>query len=131
VTSSSSSGCHQPLQLPPEAEQPYKLAVQTLQQALQEALQYQELPTAQASARALAHCYGLLQPEQTAWYLATAQSCSSAVAMRATFEQAAALQHAEVLLWRQLQQLEAMGAAGSVHHLQVRAYGVLLLVVGW
>jgi hypothetical protein len=39
--------------------------------------------------------------------------------MQSVFQQAAALQHPEVLLWRQLEQLEALYGAGSVQQLQV------------
>lgn len=125
---------HTEVQLPPEAVQSYLQAIQILQEAVQAALQLQQLTTAETAARALAHCYGHLQPEQTAWYLAVAQSCSSAGAMRGSFEQAAALQHAEVLLWRQLQQLEHSAGPDSVHKAQVRPVGkpqeVLLVLRG-
>jgi hypothetical protein len=39
--------------------------------------------------------------------------------MQSVFQQVAALQHPEVLLWRQLEQLEALYGAGSVQQLQV------------
>lgn len=114
-----SVGQQQKPQLPAAAEPHYRQAIQHLQQALQEALQHQQLSTAEAAARSLLHCYGLLQPEQAAVCAAVAQSCSSAAAMRAVFQQAAAPQHPEVLLWRQLQQLEASCAPGSEQQLQV------------
>lgn len=121
-SSNSSSSSRPPdVQLPLAAQQPLQQAVQVLQQALEAALHQQQLPTAEAAARALARCFGQLQPEQAAFYLAVAQSCSSAAQMRGSFEQAAAPQHAEVLLWRQMQQLEqvAVPGAASMHQLQV------------
>jgi hypothetical protein len=105
-------------QLPAPVAQLHQQPVQCLQQALHEAVQHQLLHIAERAARALAYCHGMLQPAHTALYLAVAQSCSSTDAMRRGFEGAAAQQHAEVLLWRQLQQLEACGP-GSVHLEQV------------
>jgi hypothetical protein len=126
---STSSSSRPDVQLPLAAQQPLQQAVQVLQQALEAALHQQQLPTAEAAARALAHCYGQLQPEQAAFYLAVAQSCSSAGAMRGSFEQAAAPQHAEVLLWRQMQQLEQAAAPGaSMHMLQVSSVPVMHLL---
>jgi hypothetical protein len=101
-------------QLPAPAAQLHQQAEQYLHQALQEALQHQLLHIAERASRALVYCCGLLQPERAALYLAVAQSCSSTQEMRRGFEGAAARQHAEVLLWRQLQQLESCGP-GSVH----------------
>lgn len=111
------------VQLPSAAEKPYQQAIHHLQLALQEALQHQQLSTAEAAARSLMYCYGWLSPEQAAMCAAVAQSCSSSAAMRSAFQQAAALQHPEVLLWRQLEQLEAVYGAGSVQQLQVCACG--------
>lgn len=107
------------LQLPAGAQEPYQQATVYLQQALQEALEHQQLHTAQAAAQELMHCYGQLQPDKAGLCLAMAQSCSSARAMRRTFEQAAAGQHAELLLWRQLQQLESASICSSVQEQQV------------
>lgn len=118
------------LQLPADAAAPYQQATTRLHGALQQALQHQQLQTAQAAARALAHCYGQLQPDKAALHLAVAQSCSSALAMRRSFEESAAEQHMELLLWRQLEQLEAGWKGASVHEQQVCAVWLCVWLPG-
>lgn len=103
-------------QLPAAAVGSYNQAVQCFQQALHTALQLQELHTAAAAARELQHCYGQLQPDRAALYLAVAQSCTTAAAVTGWFEQAADLQHPEVLLWRQQRQLEEAGCGPNAAH---------------
>lgn len=108
-------------ELPPAARLPHQQALSCLQEALHEALHAQQLDTAETAARELMVCYGVLQPDKAALYLAVAQSCSTARAMRAVFEGAAAGQHAEVLLERQQQQMHQEVGQAAVHLQQVPA----------
>jgi hypothetical protein len=110
------------VRLPAAAQEPLHLAVQALEQALSVALHCQQLKTAQEASLALAGCYGRLQPAKAALCLAVSQSCASAAALRASFEAATGdAGHAEVLLWRQLQQLGALqGAAPGASNLEAQ-----------